>query len=500
MRKRERRIMKEHIKELIGKFSTFKVLVIGDAILDTYIKGITDRISREAPVPIINVLEQENDCGGAANTAINLAALGAQTYFLSVIGKDENGKLLTDVLKKHKVNTDCLIKDKDRKTLAKKRVTAFSNILLRIDEGDIEPIGKETEKKLLTNLKILFKNMDAIILSDYGYGIITEQILECVKKLREKKHKILVIDSKDLKKFRQLNPTAVKPNYEETIRILKIPKLLNGQRVNQILDAGRRLHELTGAEHIASTMDADGTILFAKGKKPFLIPSVPQDNKNAIGAGDTFISAMTLSLCCGASGQTAAEIASAAAAVILQKEGTVVCDLSELKAYFNDTPKYIQHTLDLAKKIETLKKEGKKIVFTNGCFDILHKGHVSLLNQARASGDVLIVGINGDASIKRLKGNERPINCLDDRITVLAGLEAVDYLISFEEDSPYKIIKSIKPDVFVKGGDYHVESILEAPLVKQLGGEVKIINFVDGKSTTGIIDKIKDTKSTLYNS
>jgi D-beta-D-heptose 7-phosphate kinase/D-beta-D-heptose 1-phosphate adenosyltransferase len=492
--------MKDHLKELIGKFSSFKVLVIGDAILDTYIKGITDRISREAPVPIINVLEEENDCGGAANTAINVAALGAQTYFLSVIGKDENGKLLTDVLKKHKVNTECLIKDKDRKTLAKKRITAFSNILLRIDEGDIEPIGKETEKKLLENFKLLFKNMDAIILSDYGYGIITEQILECVKKLQEKKSKILVIDSKDLRKFKLLNPTAVKPNYEETIRLLNVPKLLNGQRVDQILEVGKKLHELTGAEHIAATIDADGTILFEKGKKPFLIPSIPQDNKNAIGAGDTFISAMTLSLCCGASGRTAIEIASAAAAVIMQKEGTVVCTMNELKAYFNDTPKYIQHSTDLTKKIDALKKEGKKIVFTNGCFDILHKGHVSLLNQAKALGDVLIVGINGDASIKRLKGNERPINCLDDRITVLAGLEAVDYLVSFEEDSPYKIIKAIKPDVFAKGGDYEVESILEAPLVKQLGGEVKIITFVDGKSTTGIIDKIKETQKVVYNS
>lgn len=484
--------MKDQLKELIGSFKNYKVLVIGDAILDTYIKGVTDRLSREAPVPIINVQEQEHDCGGASNTAINVAALGAQTFFLSVIGKDESSKELMNVLKKNKVNTECVIRDKNRKTLAKKRVTAFSNILLRLDEGDTELVSKSAEKEMIEKIKRLYKVADAIVLSDYGYGVITENVIQFIKKLREQKPKVLIVDSKNLKRFKTLSPTAVKPNYEEAISLLGIKKLHQSERIAQILENGKKLQDLTGAECIAATMDADGTVLFEKGKKPFLISAVPQDNKNSIGAGDTFISALTLSFCAQATAHEAGEIASAAAAVVLKKEGTVVCTCNELKAYFNETPKYILNLQELSHKIESLKKEGKKIVFTNGCFDILHKGHVSLLNQAKTFGDVLIVGLNSDASIKRLKGTDRPINCLDDRITVIAGLQSVDLILSFEENSPAKIIKAIKPDIFVKGGDYTSASIPEATLVKQLGGEVRIINFIKNRSTTRIIKKIRE--------
>lgn len=483
--------MKEQLKEQVGNFKNYKVLVIGDAILDTYVKGITDRISREAPVPIINVTDLEHDCGGAANTAINVAALGAQTFFLTVIGKDENGKQLMNVLKKNKVSTECIVQDKERKTLAKKRVVAFSNILLRIDEGDVDPVGAQAEKSLLENLKKLYRTADAIILSDYGYGIITDAVLECLKKLRAQKPKVLIADSKDLKKFKHLAPTAVKPNYEETVNLLGLKKLQNGERLSQVLVNGKKLLELTGAENVTATIDADGTVLFEKGKKPYLIRATPQDNKNSIGAGDTFISALTLGFCSGGKAPAAAEIAAAAAAVVLKKEGTVVCTCNELKAYFNENPKYVLTLHELAAKVEQLKKEGKKIVFTNGCFDILHKGHVSLLNQAKSFGDVLIVGINSDESIKRLKGSERPINSLDDRITVLAGLQSVDILMSFEDDTPVKVIKALKPDVFVKGGDYSEESLPETPIIKQQGGEVRIINFVNDRSTTGIIRKIR---------
>jgi len=484
--------MKEDLKNLIDRFKNYKVLVIGDAILDTYINGVTDRLSREAPVPIINVQDQIHECGGAANTAINVASLGAQTFFLSVIGRDGNGKEMMEVLKRNKVNIDCVIKDKNRLTLAKKRVKAFSNILLRIDEGDTEDVSIETQKEIIEKVKKLYRMVDAVILSDYGYGVITESLIDLIKRMQAKHPRILIVDSKDLRKFKSLNPTAVKPNYEETINLLKLPKLRNGKRITQILENGKKILEATGAQNVAATMDMEGTILFQKGKKPYHIPAIPHDNKNAIGAGDTFISAMTLSLCTKSGSPFCAEVASAAAAIVLRKEGTAVCTGNELKAYFNDNPKYVLNLNELATKVEQWKKEGKRIVFTNGCFDILHKGHVSLLNQAKSFGDILIVGINSDDSIKRLKGKDRPINCLDDRITVLAGLGSVDQLISFEDDSPVKIIKAVKPDVFVKGGDYMPDLIPEAGLVKQLGGEVKVINFVKNRSTTRIIKRIRE--------
>lgn len=483
--------MKEKLRELISGFSNYKVLVIGDAILDTYVKGISDRICREAPVPVINVQEQEHDCGGAANTAINIAALGAETYFLSVTGKDESSRVLLDVLKKKKVHTACMIRDTKRTTLAKKRVMAASNILLRIDEGNTDPVSGEAQAALVRAIKKLYREADAVVLSDYGYGVITDVIVQTLGKLRERKKKPLIIDSKDLSRYKKLSPTIVKPNYEETIKMLRLAKLQDNDRIQQVIEQGRKLLEITGAQYVAATMDAEGTLLFEKGKKPFRVNAIPQDNKMAIGAGDTFIGALALSLCAGATARVAVQLASAAASIVLQKDGTVVCTNNELKNYFSDSPKQLPSLDDLASKVQDLRKSGKRVVFTNGCFDILHRGHVSLLNQAKTFGDVLIVGINSDKSIRRLKGEERPINSLDDRVTVLAGLQSVDFLVPFDEDSPSRIIKALKPDVFVKGGDYTVDAIPEAPLIRQLGGEVQIIPFVGNRSTTNIIKKIR---------
>ena len=488
--------MKDQFHHIIEKFKSYKVLVIGDAMLDMYIKGTTDRICREAPVPVINVREQEHNCGGAANTAINVAALGAKTYFLSVIGKDENGRELLEVLKKKKVNTDHIIKDQERTTIAKKRITAASIILLRIDEGNTNAINEKIQTELNRKVKKLHGMVDAIILSDYGYGIITDSLIHTLEQLNNKRKKILIVDSKELYRFKKLYPTAVKPNYEETIKPLNLPKLQNSERVQQVFDNGNKLFEITGAKYINATLDRDGCIVFEKGKEPYRILSAPRDNKKSIGAGDTFISALTLALCSGVPAEKSAEIAAAAAAVVLQKDGTVVCTRGELKAYFNTNPKHILKPDDLVNKIQELRNEGKTIVFTNGCFDILHRGHINLLNQSKALGDVLIVGINSDESIRKLKGSERPINSLDDRITVLSGLQHVDYRVSVEENSPVNIIKLLKPDIFVKGGDYTIETIPEAALVNQLGGQVKIIPFSIGRSTTQLIKKLSGSLAT----
>jgi D-beta-D-heptose 7-phosphate kinase/D-beta-D-heptose 1-phosphate adenosyltransferase len=485
--------MKDQLKNLIEDFRKFKVLVIGDSILDTYIKGSTDRICREAPVPVINVLEYEHDCGGAANTAINAAALGAETFFLSVIGKDESGKELLEVLKRNKVNVKYIIKEQGRSTIAKKRITASSNILLRIDDGNTGPVSENSQEELNRIIKNIYKSVDAIIISDYGYGVINKSLILTIQKIRDKRQNILVIDSKDLYRFKCLRPTVVKPNYEESIKLLQLPKLLGNERVNQISANEKKLFEVTGSQYIAATLDAEGTILFEKGKKALRIFSIPQDHKKAIGAGDTFISAITLAICSGASAPIATEIASAAAGIVIQKDGTVVCGINELKLHFNENKKCSLSLTELKHKVQEMKDEGKKIVFTNGCFDILHRGHINFLNKAKDFGDVLIVGINNDESINRIKGEDRPINKLQDRIAVLAALHHVDFLIPFNEDTPDEIIRALKPDVFVKGGNYTMESIPEAALIKKLGGEIRIIPFALKRSTTLLIRKIRRT-------
>ncbi|WP_028980884.1 D-glycero-beta-D-manno-heptose 1-phosphate adenylyltransferase [Sporocytophaga myxococcoides] len=485
--------MNNQYYNLIGNFEGKKILIVGDAILDTYIKGYSERLSREAPVPIINVEEQIHECGGAANTAINCSALGAEVIFITVLGKDNDGKELIDVLKSNKINTDYIIQEKNRSTLSKRRVTASSSILLRIDEGNTDSISSETESVLYDRIKKIYHSVDAVILSDYGYGILTESVIKHLRKLKSEKEKIFVIDSKDLKKFKSIQPKAVKPNYEETVTLLNLSKITNNARIKQVSVKGEKLLEVTGAEVVISTMDADGSFLFEKGKEPFWIKAIPGDNRNAIGAGDTFISAFALSLCCKNDAKAALEIASAAASIVVQKEGTCSCSAEELKGYFSGNPKYFNSLLSLVGKIEKFRVSGKKIVFTNGCFDILHKGHIDLLNQAKSFGDILIVGLNSDISIKRLKGEDRPINSLEDRISVLSGLATIDFIISFEEDSPSKIIQAIKPDFFVKGGDYKTKIIPEASIVNEFGGEVRVVGFIEDKSTTNIINKIKDS-------
>lgn len=482
--------MQEKLSDIIENFRNLKIVVIGDAILDTYVKGSPDRVSREAPVMVFNANEQEHYCGGAANTAINVAALGAETYFLTVLGKDSSSRELMDVLKKNKVNTDFIIRDKGRVTIAKKRIMASSHMLMRIDEGTTTGITGSCEKELLKKIADVYDKVDAVILSDYGFGVMTNGVIEGIKEITSKERKVIVADGRDVSRFKTIKPDAVKPNYEETIKLLQIEKANQGRDI-QIAEFAKKLHEITGADKVAVTLDADGVLFLEKSKTPFRIIAVPQDNKKAIGAGDTFTSALTLSLASQVKGDVAVQIAAASAAVVVQKDGTAGCTNNELKAYFTAVPKYISHPEQLTEIVNDLKKQGKKIVFTNGCFDIIHKGHITLLKKAREAGDVLIVGVNNDNSIRKLKGPERPINNLEDRLTVLAGLQSIDYLIAFEEESPVQLIKQVHPHVFVKGGNYTETSIPEAPLLKKMGCIVKIVPYIEEHSTTRIINKIQ---------
>ncbi len=484
--------MKVHAKDIVDKFRKYKVLVIGDAILDAYIKGTADRICREAPVPVINVQEQENSCGGAANTAINMVALGAETHFLSVIGKDTYGNQLLEALNHQGVCTNGVVQDDKRQTISKVRISASCNILLRVDQGSTADISESCAMNLYKSIMALAEEVDAIVISDYGCGIFTDKLIKKLDAIK-RKNSILIVDAKEPQKFRTLSPTAVKPNYEESIQMLGLEKLNKGKRLQQIRNNGAKLLDISGAQYVAATMDADGTFLFERGKKAHKVSCIPHDDKDAIGAGDTFVSALTLSLCAGATAKTAVEIASAAASIVIEKEGTEMCTDIELKSYLGGNLKFIPSLEDLALKVKDLRKEHKRIIFTNGCFDIIHRGHVNFLNLAKAEGDVLVVGLNSDESIRNIKGNDRPINKLDDRVAVLAGLENVDYLIPFDEDSPIDILKTLRPEVFVKGGTYTVESLPEAELVKQLGGKVSIIPLTADFSTGKLIEKIRQT-------
>lgn len=478
--------MKEKVEDIIRNFHNLKVLVIGDAILDAYTKGSTDRICREAPVVVLSVQEREYQCGGAANTAINAAALGAQTHFLSVLGKDAHAQALLGVLRRHKVHTEHILRDRSRITIAKQRIIASNNILLRTDEGTVSDISPAYQQLLLEKIHRLAPQMDAVILSDYGYGVLTDEVIDALKTI----DKILVVDAKDLHRYQALQPTAVKPNFQELCTLLGIQKMPAGNRVDHFSRMGPQILAASGAQKAVVTLDTDGVLLFENCREPYHVGCTPREQTKTIGAGDTFTSAFTLALGSHADAETAVDLAAAAAAVVVQKTGTAVCTNSELIACFTPETKFttLKHLLKLVKE---LRLQGKRIVFTNGCFDILHKGHISLLNQAREAGDVLIVGVNNDDSIRALKGPGRPINSLEDRITVLASLQCVDHLVSFSEDSPAHLIQALKPDLFVKGGNYTECTIPELPLLKRLGCVVKIVPYIEDHSTTDLINKIR---------
>ncbi|HEY3523349.1 MAG TPA: D-glycero-beta-D-manno-heptose 1-phosphate adenylyltransferase, partial [Candidatus Limnocylindrales bacterium] len=293
-------------------------------------------------------------------------------------------------------------------------------------------------------------------------------------------------------RYRRLRITAVKPNYGEAARLLG-ERALHGTdaRVRQIGTHGERLLEMTGARIVAVTVDTDGSFVFERNQPPYRTYTRPNSHSRAAGAGDTFVAAFTLALATGASTPEAAELASSAASVVVAQDGTTACSARALEESISTVGKRIADTDRLATRMAYLHAQGRRIVFTNGCFDILHRGHITYLNRAKALGDILIIGVNSDESVARLKGAGRPINGLDDRLHVLEALSCVDHVVPFSEDTPIDVLRVLRPHVFVKGGDYRIEDLPEAPVVASLGGTVQILPYIEDRSTTGIIDRVR---------
>lgn len=484
--------MSKTYQTIIEKFKDLKVLLIGDLMLDSYLYGETQRLCREAPVPIVDVVKRADMAGGAGNTAVNLRMLGAKVKVLSVLGTDKEAMVLSQKLRQQDIDIDHVILDEDMQTLTKQRVISGKQLVTRVDSGSFYTLKEDIEQQIIERLIDSYSNYDAVVVSDYGYGILSDNIIHTLSRLQTRLPNTLIVDSKDLSKYQFVGVTAVKPNYKEVTKLLNITPENKTKRVQQILSYGEDILELSGSHVAAVTLDTEGSIIFERGRDPYRTYAQPVDHSQAAGAGDTYISALTLSLATGAPVPVAAELASAAGSIVVHKDATSTCSNEELIAFFLNENKKITNRDSIESVVGEAKKRGKRIVFTNGCFDILHRGHVSYLNRAKDLGDILIVGVNSDESIKRLKGPERPINPLEDRMHVLAALSSVDYLIPFVEDTPVKVIEKVKPDIFVKGGDYTKKNLPEAPIVEKLGGEVVLLPFIQDKSTTNIIKKIQN--------
>ena len=482
------RLLQEPMKIHIPSFEQARVLVVGDVMLDRYWHGATSRISPEAPVPVVHVGQSEERAGGAANVALNIVALGAQTCLLGVTGDDEPANSLETLLSG--AGIDCRFqKIADTPTVTKLRVISRHQQLIRLDfEDGFEAIDGAA---LLDSYRQELDSCDVVLLSDYGKGTLAD--VEPLITLARAAGKPVLVDPKALDFSRYHGATLITPNMAEF-------ELVAGRCDDEqaLIDKGNSLLEQHDLEALLITRGEHGMTLLRRDSPEFHLPTQAREVFDVTGAGDTVISVLAAALAAGEDLPSATALANLAAGIVVGKLGTASVSVPELRRtaqHGQDAGFGEMNVGQLQVAVEDARSHGERIVMTNGCFDILHAGHVAYLAEARRLGDRLIVAVNDDDSVKRLKGAGRPINPLDRRMTVLAALESVDWVVPFSEDTPGQLICDIGPDLLVKGGDYRPEEIAGHDCVKQRGGDVVVLGFEDGCSTSSMIDAIRKQDS-----
>ena len=472
----------------LSKIKKKSILVIGDVMLDNYFMGDIKRISPEAPVPVFRKMSERSVLGGAANVAANLVAANQKVSMMSIIGNDEIGKKLLGYFKEKGVNTD-LIQILDRSTTIKTRFLASNNQqVLRLDVEDTDPISKKICQDMLSKLEEEIDCYHLILLSDYLKGLLTYEFTQGVLKLAKQHNIPAIIDVKDPHVEKYQGAYLLKPNLKEIRDLTGMP----AQTDDEIVEAAEALRKRCECKFVLCTCGARGMVLVGEKHKPFFINSEVREVFDVSGAGDTTISYLAAAMANGIEMDDAVTIANYAAGIQVGKIGTSSVYMQEVRDFLSNEDNGSFHKILHAEDLETFRQDNadKKIVFTNGCFDILHVGHKRYLQQAATLGDILVVGVNSDESVRRLKGPERPVNNEQDRAEMLCALGFIDYVVIFGEDTPYELIKKIQPDVLVKGGDYKPEEVVGKDIVEARGGKLELIKFVEGKSTTNIINKI----------
>ncbi len=464
-----------------------RVLVIGDVMLDRYWHGGTSRISPEAPVPVVHIQEVEERVGGAGNVALNISALGGRATVLGVVGRDEAANLLAERLNQAQVNS-LLVPHDTYPTVTKLRVISRHQQLIRLDfEDDFEcvPVGQ-----LLARMRSCLNDVDVVVLSDYGKGVLSRPrpLIDAARDAR----KLVLVDpkSKDFSRYR--GATIVTPNVAEFEAVVGPCR-----DETEIVAKGQKLIVAHSWEALLVTRGEQGMTLLQANEAPIHLPTQAKEVFDVTGAGDTVVSVLSAALAAGEELEMATFLANVAAGIVVTKLGTATVTVPELHRALNTLHEYRYGILpeqELIAIVQDAKTRGETLVMTNGCFDILHAGHVRYLEEARKRGDRLIVAVNDDASVTRLKGVGRPINTLENRMAVVAALESVDWVVPFSEDTPERLICAILPDILVKGGDYEVHEVAGGTCVEKNGGEVVILEFKNGCSTTTMINAIRDSK------
>jgi D-beta-D-heptose 7-phosphate kinase/D-beta-D-heptose 1-phosphate adenosyltransferase len=490
--------MSENLVHILSNIGRPNIMLVGDFMLDKYVWGEVNRISQEAPIPVLNVASEEIRPGGAGSVASNLAHLGANIFCYGTIGNDNEGRLLLDNLNDLGVDTEGIVQDSDRPTTVKVRMmghlqSAGKGIqqLLRIDYEKTDDIEEEKQEVIINKIEDKIQQVDIVLISDMNKGLLSRRILDAVIKSGKDHNVPVIVDpglTKDYGIYR--GATAITPNRFET----KLSTGIKITDVNSMKSAGKKLLEENLFEHIIITADKDGMFLYSRDGKCKLISTVPKDVYDVSGAGDMVLSVFGFVVGSKNSFEDAAMIANVAAGVEVGKVGAVPISkseiLSELMGGSNPLYTKIKVLDELEEILNRHRKENKKIVFTNGCFDILHVGHIEYLKFSRKQGDVLVIGLNTDRSVREQKGDKRPFVSEDERARLISALEDVDYVILFDELTPEKLIRRVKPDVLVKGEDWKEKGVVGREFVESYGGKVILAPLVKDVSTTDIVSRI----------
>ena len=484
--------MTDRLVQLVRDIAPPRALVLGDFMLDRYVWGDVERVSPEAPVHVLDVDREEDRPGGAGNVAVNLRALGAEVVCIGLRGNDAEGRALVRLLKRAGADVTGLIQDKDRRTTLKTRMLAANQQVLRVDREDREPVSGRMARSVLAAYRQALKACDVIVIPDYAKGCVPPAVAKAViAAARDRDVPVLVDPHRRADYVKYQGCTILKPNLAEAGIVLGDDPLTDAE----VVEAGQTLRKQVRADAVVLTRGAAGMTLVRRGARPVHVRGLPRQVYDVTGAGDTVLAALAWALGGGTPLSDAVEIANVAASVVVGKLGSATVTTDELVHHLLD----VHHaagmklvpTAKIGDALTPLRAAGKRIVFTNGCFDLLHIGHIRSLQFAKGLGDVLVVGLNTDASVRRTKGPGRPVLDEGDRAHILGALEAVDYIVLFSETTPLRLIKHVRPDVLVKGQDYTRQTVVGANFVEAIGGRVVLAPLIDGPSTSGLLDRIR---------
>jgi len=477
------------LRALLARLARPRVLIVGDLILDRYVWGTVERISPEAPIPVLAARSSETRLGGAGNVAANLRAMEAEVEILGVVGTDERGASLAELLARVGVEQGGVLRLADRPTTEKTRMLGSGAQMLRVDWEEARALSAAQAGELVRGIEARIARAGAVVLSDYGKGVLCGPVLAATLAAARAAGVPVLVDPKGTDYARYRGATLLTPNRKEAEEAL-------GRRLRAPEDwpaAARDLVRTAGVEAAVITLGPDGMYWLHGGREGH-VSTVARAVFDVTGAGDTVIAHLALGLAAGLEFEACVHLANQAAGIVVGKSGAASVTRAELAAVLEQDQPHAGSVLalpELLRRRAAWRAEAKRVVFTNGCFDVLHAGHVAYLREARAQGDVLVVGVNDDASVTRLKGPGRPVNPLADRMTVLSALQMVDAVTSFAEDTPLELIQALTPDVLVKGEDWRDKGVVGREWVERHGGKVVLAKLLPGRSTSSIVSRLR---------